>query len=299
METHWLQYVLTGTGKDALDYARAAYESSHVSISCSRRNNRQMLQALDRLLVVMKVRLDHFKPSSIVCATSRDEREYHAEVAGESRVLVRQASGRKRFKLCRVELGECKDFAPVLHCSLDQGGIGVPMTLYLLLKEKLRMSVSYDINHRVHNDVLLASTHAGLTDLRLEARVALKARAGPFQSGSFLHCIKGIAQEFFTLHSYGNPLFLVVYEEMVDGQCCLSETHAVGTPEHMLHVWETLRDEASGCKLDAMAEASRWFSWEVASRHFLPHRWLYVMLLTYLPRGAIESILGLESKIGA
>eukprot|EP00971_Amphidinium_carterae_P084204 1666962-Amphidinium_carterae.1 len=282
METQWLHVVLTGTGHAGLDEARSAYEANHISVNASRKNNRHMLQALDRLLVAMGIRLDAFKPLSSLVPLEVSDLEYTAVVAGESRLLVKEPSGKKRLVLPRVEAGECKDYAPVIHFSLDQGGIGLPMTLYLLLKERLRMSVSFDLNHRIHNDVLLAATHSGFIDLRLEAKVAMRARAGPFQSGSFLHLMRGVAREYFAVHTYANALFQVVYEELADSGSESADDASWGTQEHMLSIWDRLKAEAEGMRLDAQPEQSRWFSWEVASRHFLPQRWLYVMLLTYL-----------------
>eukprot|EP00971_Amphidinium_carterae_P345175 6485988-Amphidinium_carterae.4 len=282
METQWLQMVLTGGGKEALDEARTAYESSHISINASRKNNRHMLQAFDRMLSCMGIRLDHYRPTVVLHPREESEVEYKAVVGSEQRLLVKSSDGKKSMRLPRMDSGDMKDVAPVLHLSLDQGGIGMPMTLFLLLKERLRLSMTFDLNHRIHNDVLLASTHCGLVDLRLEAKVAMKARTGPFQSGSFLHCMRGVAHEYFSLHTYENPLFQVVYEEISERCSDSVGESAAGSQAHMLEVWERLQKEAMGLRLDAQPEQSRWFSWEVASRHYLPQRWLYVMLLTYL-----------------
>ena len=52
--------------------------------------------------------------------------------------------------------------APILHLALDQGAVGFQAALWFLNGLGIRGTASFDLCHRVQNDILGATTAAGL-----------------------------------------------------------------------------------------------------------------------------------------
>ena len=109
--------------------------------------------------------------------------------------VVASSNTGERFYECPAE--RCEDGSlhyPVLHVAVDQGQHGMAAWVWMLLGKGLRLTLCWDVFHRVHNDVLAATAAAGLASVRLDAMHLLKFREGAFCLGKQCCAAKGECQ---------------------------------------------------------------------------------------------------------
>eukprot|EP00971_Amphidinium_carterae_P050470 993935-Amphidinium_carterae.1 len=122
------------------------------------------------------------------------------------------------------------------------------------------MSATPDILHRLANDVDLGYSRCGLTPTKLEYRLVLSVRSGPYKSGSNQALLRECVGQLRITSAWNDPL----WSFFVGDVACEKNMHLdvdEGTIAHSKRVFDRCmedleRVEATGLKL------SRWFAWE-------------------------------------
>lgn len=249
---------------------------------------RAFLKALDKSLVSgMGFGLQAFCPTHKPRALLDGEKRFIAEVVlgnngpTVARSAIEDKSGRTWIGCPRsVVAGEVK--YPILHLSLDQCSVGWSGAQWLLLTKQLRMPVAMDPLHRLHHDWVNAVCASGLALVRLEFRLLTRMREGPFNGQSNMSVLRGVAEEFFTLHSPDNGLWEILYDDLVQNSPKLAAAPGVGTSEHHRVAWNVAAEEAITRGLGERVELGRWFSFECQSREAHKVRTIDLLLLLYL-----------------
>ena len=217
-------------------------------------------------------------------ASEHRYREAAKVVDGKSiRRCARQLRTGERFYESPFEKkGDNMLHYPILHVAVDQGQHGMAAWVWLLLGKGLRLTVCWDVFHRVHNDMLAATASAGLASVRLDAMHLLKFREGPFCSESNASVLREAARDLFSSSASCNPLWDMLYTAVV-----VERGHSVHSPEfgsetHMDVTWsETLRDAAKRGGA-SKTRPSRWFAFERTSRSAVAERHTDMLLLLWL-----------------
>jgi len=113
------------------------------------------------------------------------------------RSVLTRCDGESSYEI-GLKLVAGKRWAPVLHLASDMGAVGLPALQWLLNHVGLRATCSFDLLHRLHNDVLGATTAAGLMLTRLEYLQVAKLRKGPFRPGGANHWAHRLARGWST-----------------------------------------------------------------------------------------------------
>ena len=108
---------------------------------------------------------------------------------------------------------EGREHLPVLHLHMDQGPVGWPSAMYSLCR--LLCSVTPDIFHRLHNDMLLSVAQNGLLPLRRSFRSLLKMLRGGFSSDATLHGIRKTVRELREMHHAPSTFFELIGEPII------------------------------------------------------------------------------------
>ena len=271
-----------------LEVLQRSVVDAELGLGLARRANRDYLHQIDHMLRESAgIGLSFFVPArrwKPLLASERRYREAPKMVGGTTtRRCARELSTGERFyetPVIRNDLGVLQ--RPVLHVAVDQGQHGMAAWVWLLLGKGLRMTVTWDVFHRVHNDVLAATSSAGLASVRLDAMHLLKYREGPFSSESNASVMKEAARDLFSSSPAGNPLWDVLYSAVA-----VEHGHSVhapdfGSEEHMEQTWtETLRLAAKRGGA-SKTRPSRWFAFERASRSAVAERHTDLLLLLWL-----------------
>lgn len=172
--------------------------------------------------------------------------------------------------------------APALHLAADQGAIGLPACLWLLISRRLRMPLTHDLFHRLHNDLQEGLTSSGLMLIRLQYSVVAKMRRGPFEKQAHHSLLKSAAAELAHTMEIDSPLFEVMYEDIVSESDHLSSLGDIGSTAHMQATLAWVKDELAKRGIGQKVVTARCFSWEQTSRSASRSRFVDLLLLLYL-----------------
>lgn len=196
-------------------------------------------------------------------------------------VVKEEVGGARWYEVCRLLQGGVRKY-PCLHLAIDQGSVGLLGSLMLLVHVGLRMTLTMDLFHRVTNDLVDATSEAGLTVIRLEYLRACKVRLGPWQGQAHHQIMRASAAEMARVWSWETLVFQILYRDLVEEHPTSLNSASVGTEEHMKFVWSWCCHELQTCSTGADAKNGRWFSWESQSRRSVDRRWLDVLLLCFI-----------------
>ncbi|CAK0895039.1 unnamed protein product [Prorocentrum cordatum] len=225
-----------------------------------RKANLAWMRALDNMLRAgCGKTLSDFVPRRRLAALGPGERREFVNVqmpdgSMELRSVIQKEDGVRCFELPRVVVAN-RRVHRIMHIALDQGSTGLPSLLWLALGKGLRCTVTWDLFHRLHNDMAEALALAGLTVIRLEFYQVLKMRKGPWNGDGNWNVLRGAAREMKTTLKADNALFEFLYEDLVQSRPALRNRVDVGSAEHLEASWRYVCDE-----LRSIGEAAQ-FKW--------------------------------------
>ena len=124
LEQTWMQCVLSGRSDGEYEKQLSQYESEYPAVQATRKNNREVVAVLDRMLAVMGVNLKRFMPKSRISRLLQGESRrvvtmstFHGE---QRRSIVRDAAGNDKMGLPRRYVDGHLDEL-VLHMCLEPG----------------------------------------------------------------------------------------------------------------------------------------------------------------------------------
>ena len=204
------------------------------------------------------------------------------EPAKRRRSVIHTAAG-ERFYEVGLEMRHGQRVLPTLHMVSDMGPIGLPAQLFMALKLQLRCSLSFDILHRMHNDVLAATTQAGLMVTRLEYHMVARMRKGPFKpGGANFHGLKGAAVEFFRDTKSDGMIFELMYNDILQSRPSWASGGDYGTAADMQRVFLLAREALLRRGEGTDSKLSRWWSFEITGRKAHGNRALDALILLFV-----------------
>ena len=261
---------------------------AELGLGMVRKANRDYLQQVDHLL---QESIGHglvfFNPVRRLVPLAPGERRYREatrEVGGvQLRRCARQLVGGERiYEVPREYHPDGGEKVPVLHVAIDQGQHGLASWWWLLVAKGLRMSLSFDIFHRVHNDLLAATSSSGLASVRLNACHLLRYKEGPFKSESNSSVLRGAAQDLHASAHWSNPLWELLYAAVAFERGMSTQDAEFASEDHMERLWTEVLSVASTRGTGEQTRPSRWFAFERASRRVVGSRHLDLLLLLWL-----------------
>lgn len=258
-----------------------------LDLGAIRKANRDFLRKLDNLVRAgCGEGLARFLPRRRCLPLAEGERQYFATVpgldgSGARRSCIEMACGTRSLEVPLVMCDGVRSH-PTLHLAADQGSCGLPAMQFLLYHEGLRMTVTWDMFHRWHNDWLDSVATAGLTINRLEYASVCKLRQGPWSGQANTSILSSAAKEMSSLWDEHNLVFQLLYEDICAESEFLSNLPGIGSPEHIKAAWawacNTLM--ATGCGRNT--KTSRWWAWEQDSRTACRRRYLDILVLVFI-----------------
>ncbi len=153
------------------------------------------------------------------------------------RSVLTLASGERLYELPRV-IADSKVISPALHLAVDQGSVGWPTYLWLLLGKGCRMTLCNDILHRLHNDWLDAVAGSGLMVIRFEFRHVGHLRRGRWGGPANASILQAAAKEMSEVLDENSAIFSMLYEDIVQESPYLRGLCGIGSNEHLRLVWQ-------------------------------------------------------------
>lgn len=144
-------------GEEGSEYSRLK-GSLGVGKTDRRRANKDWVLKLDNMLCGgLGIPFSAFRPKREVKPLEKGVRRYMAELAMPSGELQRRScvelrDGTRSIEVPR-DIVEGPPRCPTLHLCADQGSIGAPAMLWLQQSQSMRLTVSWDLCHRLHNDL--------------------------------------------------------------------------------------------------------------------------------------------------
>jgi len=186
-----------------------------------RKSNRDWLQKFDNQIRISTGKgLMQFAPRRRVLPLQADEKRYFVDLTQPDgsvarRACVQAASGEREYEVPRVVQNNLR-IQPTVHIAADQGSTGLPALQFLMYHCGLRATVTYDIFHRCHNNLLDAIASCGLMIIRLEYAAVCKLRRGPYEGAANGSILAAAAAEMEKHWSCDNMLFMMIYDDLVD-----------------------------------------------------------------------------------
>lgn len=255
-----------------------------------RKSNRDILIKVDNMLRAgCGFGVSTFVPKVSAKALPEGAVRYFAPMAHpetgnmERRSCIAFPDGTRQVEVPRMLVGSTL-VRPTLHLCADQGSVGMSCYLYMLLGIGCRMTLVPDLFHRLHNDMLGAVAEAGLSMVRAECFIPARMRRGPFDKQGNHAVLKGASQEMGRVLAVDNPLFEMLYDDLVAESEELRTLPEPGSREHMEATFEYLKEKARSVGAGCDARTSRWWAWEETARQCAKRRWADLFVLLWLGR---------------
>ena len=250
----------------------------------NRQANLKHLLALDWALVrVNGWGLSAFVPSRPCGMLPAGAKRYMTEMAcpisgqPRKRSCVLLADGTRTYEVpVRVQQGVL--VRPTLHLAQDQGSSSWYAGVFLVQGTDFRGTVTWDLCHRLINDLAEAWGNSGMTLARLEHATLMSIRRGPYNRQGHRETLLSTARDMFGTMDHRNGLLQLFYEEISEDLGLEAE----GSDEHYQKVWEICRTELCNANMGHCPKNSRWFSIEELRRQQRHLRTMTLMLLVYL-----------------
>lgn len=195
------------------------------------------------------------------------------------RSCVRDASGATRLE---VPWSEPR---PSIHWTIDQGSIGWPANVFLLIVDspkKLRGWSSMNPAHRRHNNVNLALSKASVMWSRDEVLCLQSLTAAPYGAKSHFSVLREAANQMFLTLDHLSDFFGFYYPEIsfqVHGGRLPGD---FGSAEPRLFMWDFCAEAWAFKRPGTSSKAGRWFQVFYQSRPMRPYWKLLEMVLAFV-----------------
>ena len=148
----------------------------------------------------------------------------------------------------------------ILFTVLDQGPKTWP-SMSFLCWYGMRIQAGADLLHRLVNDYGLSTTHSRLSALRMQFKVVLSVRNGPFRSGAHHNLLSQSATIMKQTSAYRQALWQHMYPHVAH-EHAMDADPGFGTPEHEKTVFMHVVKIFEGASKGKEVKASRWWSQE-------------------------------------
>ena len=293
--------------KEVQQKQRLAVQDFGKKVQAERKANLTWLKAADAMLQRgLGYGLDKFAPKRAPVVLPKIAKRYVIDVVLEEKVEKRSCvaldDGTRYIEVPRQTIRGHKVPGPVLHVATDQGPVGGAALSFLRAHLSLRMTVTYDLYHRVINDWLGGISASNLVVLRWEHRALVRMREGSFSTHSNHSLMGHIAQEFFQVFDEDCELFTILYDKIVAEDAELRLDPDVGQPSHYSKAWQKCKSILTSRAAGETPTMSRWWSYEIAGRIFSRQRSMTLMVLLWLGlrrnwfKHAIDPLLGFQQR---
>eukprot|EP00971_Amphidinium_carterae_P027233 536389-Amphidinium_carterae.1 len=158
----------------------------------------------------------------------------------------------------------------------------------------LRLTITADVCHRIHNDWNIVGM-TGLHTHKLEWKCVLSLRQGPYKQGAHHSLLKEVARELSRRKWSNNDITFNFLYDGICAECSLGSSMEVGSAEHMEQVFTDMCMRLDAAPRHDM-KLSRWFSWEARARSLLEgvglHSLCYLLTQTGIRKGWWKSYYG-------
>ena len=144
----------------------------------------------------------------------------------------------------------------------------------------MRSTLGFDILHRVTCDWDDSIAECGLRVLRLEAKMVMKLRQGPFAGAGHHGQLQAAAKRMFSHTSWDSNLWYDILYEPISQEFCLLQDF--GSDAHKQMVWHQLQKLLLHGGKGGNTKTGRWWNWEQNSRDFLRTRSANLLVLLYM-----------------
>ena len=293
--------------KEVQQKQRFAVQDFGKKVQAERKANLNWLKAVDAMLHRgVGYGLDKFAPKRVPVVLPKTAKRYVIEVLIEEKIEKRSCvaleDGTRYLEVPRQTIRGCRVPGPVLHVATDQGPVGGAALSFMRAHLSLRMSVTYDLYHRVINDWLGGISESNLVVLRWEHRALVRMREGPFATHSNHSLLGHIALEFFEVFDEECELFTILYDKIVAEDAELRADADVGQASHYSKTWQKCKSMLTTRVAGETPSMSRWWSYETAGRIFSRQRSMTLMVLLWLGlrrkwfKHATDPLLGFQQK---
>jgi len=174
----------------------------------------------------------------------------------------------------------------VLTCCLDQGLAGYSMMSFLLYKAQLSIVHINDIYHREWNDVKYALQKTQLWQSVVLTTLAFNLFYGPWETCAWHSKMIENTEEWLSLVTPHDPLFLALYERICKDQ----GQDPSGDPQHALEMLLGIAKAKCWKTKGPKVTLRRWFSWLPAFSHYdtLWHSLLLLLSVMGIRKGAYK-----------
>ena len=280
--------------KDGVDKAKVAEAREKLADvvdldSRARKANVSFGMALDNSVrKSLSLDLARFRTDHPCGGLKRGEKRHllheHCPLEGRARKrsCIEDSEGRTRWEVPRLTFEDGTRLCRVIHLCSDAGSIGRPFCKWYLQGFNARGTWFPDFLHRIVADKALAESDAVLSVLKLEFRIVINMRQGPYAVGGGHHgTLTDFAKELFRVHTQ-DTWFVVdlLFEAIVAESDLYAGDH--GSDRHREAVWGFAKSTLTTCDKDDSSRDGRWWDFENRSRVSMKRCSLNIMLLTWI-----------------
>ena len=283
-----LRQAFTGDVMTAVELCQREAADLELGLKLSRKANRDYIEQVDHMLqeTCGKGLMGFLPPRRwlpLVSGEKRYREKTRLEDGAEVRRCARQLAGGERlYEVPKAFLSDGTPKVDILHVTIDQGQHGLAAWLWCLMGKGVRMSLTCDLFHRIHNDLLAATSAAGLAGVRLDATHVLKYKEGPFKSESNASVLREAARDLHQSAPAANPLWDMLFSAVAAEKGINRQSADFGSEAHMQKVWDEVLLACLHKGIGEHTRPSRWFAFELASRRSLVSRHQDLLLLLWL-----------------
>ena len=283
-----LRQAFTGEALTAVEVCQREAADLELGLKLSRKANRDYIEQVDYMLQeICGKGLMAFLPPRRWLPLAAGEKRYRESTRMEEGVEVRRCArklvgGERLYEVPKAYFSDGTPKVDILHVTIDQGQHGLAAWLWCLMGKGVRMSLTCDLFHRIHNDLLAATSAAGLAGVRLDATHVLKYKEGPFKSESNASVLREAARDLHQSAPATNPLWDMLFSAVASEKGINKHCADFGSETHMQAVWDEVLLACSHKATGEHTRPSRWFAFERASRRCVASRHQDLLLLLWL-----------------
>lgn len=176
---------------------------------------------------------------------------------------------------------------PTLTSVSDQGGVNRGFLDYILYQVQLLLSVQYDLQHRIWNDLKASLKAAQLFRTFLGYSLFWNLNYAPYPTKAFFQRKKVAAAELATSSTYGP--FSAEFQAYLPLICLELQQEEPVTREGILQIFNKIEEMRSLQILGPLVKVMRWFSWWDSYQFYLGENWMtkYV-IMSATDKGSFE-----------
>ena len=265
------------------------FAEKNVTLLQKKLANKHIVQALDHTLQMgAELSLCVFRPAQDNVVLGPDEEFYSVQM--ESLPDALRQDGVRTTRVCVLNKTDgVSRFAVfwnsprrTVHFHTDQGSIGAPAKLWLLLTKHLRGWFWLDTSHRRHNGVTDTFAACGLSWVRREMGFLASVGTGPWLGAGHFGTMSEALREFTQNMTWQDPLFMELYPRIVASQCQGQLPLTYGTQAHMQEVFSSSGDSTVARNAGEKVKLGRWFRFSLRYRQLSPSLGVLLLALVYI-----------------